>query len=489
MKTPSILTLCLSFLTAPNLWAAINHGPLDRAQGGPRSGLDSVLRWNGITLAASALDHTPPAAGETRAFGQQAGPCRSSRALAIVHVAMFDALNAVSPEYHSYADMQAPRGAVSVDAAVSQAAHDTLSALFPAQAAIFDARLAEDLGAISSKNTRANGIELGQRTAAAILALRLHDGAEVPESFIGVDYATSNLPGHWRMDPISQLPVALGSHWGACVPFVVESGSQFRVPPPPALNSPEYTAAYEEVKRVGGDGVVTPTERTLEQTIIGIFWGYDGTPFLGTPPNLFNQITVHIARQQGSSALETARLLALVNLAMADAVLNVWESKYLYDFWRPITGLRESDPGTGPTGQGDGNSATVGDPSFTPLGAPASNLNAPNFTPPFPAYPSGHAGLGGATFQTLRRFYGTDNIAFTFVSDELNGVTRDNHGNVRPLILRSFSTLSQAEEENGQSRIYLGIHWQFDKRSVVLGRNVADYVFDHALVPAPPRDR
>jgi len=473
MKTPSLIALSLSFLTAPSLWAVST-----------RSGLDAVLRWNGIALAASALDHTPAAAGETRVFGQHAGPCRSSRALAIVHVAMFDALNAVSGEYESYTDVQAPRGAVSMDAAVSQAAHDTLRALFTAQAAIFDARLAEDLGAITSKNARANGVELGRRAAAAILSLRAGDGAEVPESFIGVDYTTSDLPGHWRMDPISQLTVALGSHWGACVPFVVESGSQFRVAPPPALNSPEYTAAFQEVQRVGGDGVLTPTERTTEQTIIAIFWGYDGTPFLGTPPNLFNQITVHIARQQGSSALETARLLALVNLAMADATLNVWESKYFYDFWRPITGLRESDPDTGPTGLGDGNPATVGDPSFTPLGAPASNLNAPNFTPPFPAYPSGHAGMGGAMFQTLRRFYGTDNIAFTFVSDELNGVTRDNHGNVRPLIPRSFSTLSQAEEENGQSRIYLGIHWQFDKRSIVLGRNVANYVFDHALVPA-----
>ncbi len=153
----------------------------------------------------------------------------------------------------------------------------------------------------------------------------------------------------------------------------------------------------------------------------------------------------------GSSDLEVARLLALVNVAMADAGIAVWDSKSFYDFWRPITGIRESDPGTGPTGSGDGNSSTTGDPTFMPLGGQASNLTGPNFTPPFPAYPSGHAGLGGALFETLRKFYRTDAISFTFVSDEFNGLTRDNHGLVRPYLPRSFSSLSQAEEENGQS--------------------------------------
>ena len=149
-----------------------------------------------------------------------------------------------------------------------------------------------------------------------------------------------------------------------------------------------------------------------------------------------------------------------------------------------MTGIRESDPGTGPTGLGDGNPHTVGDPTYSPLGAPASNLNGPNFTPPFPSYPSGHAGFGGALFQTLRNFYGTDKIAFTFVSDEFNGITRRNNGAVRPLIPRSFSSLSQAEEENGQSRIYLGIHWAFDKtEGINLGRKVANQVFASAFQP------
>src|SRR5574339_860039 len=142
--------------------------------------------------------------------------------------------------------------------------------------------------------------------------------------------------------------------------------------------------------------------------------------------------------------IETARLLALVNVAMADAGIAIWESKYHYQYWRPVTGIREADEQTGPSQLGDSNPATIGDITYLPLGAPASNLTGPNFTPPFPAYPSGHAGFGGALFQTLRRFFGTDNISFTFVSDEFNGVTVDNGGNVRPLLPRSFANFSQA---------------------------------------------
>ena len=449
--------------------------------GGPRRGLDSLHRWNVIAINASGLDHTPVAPGENRVFGEQLGPGRSSRAMAIVHIAMFDALDAVVGGYTSYTGTQAPHGPMSVDAAISQAARDTLAAMFPSQTATFDAYLAEDLAAVPNAQQRANGIDLGHRTAAAILTMRLNDGSQFPEPRVGIDYLPSDQPGHWRQDPISLIPLALGAHWGECIPFVVNSPTQFRAPPPPDMTSAAYTAAYNEVKNLGG---ATGTQRTEEQTFIGIFWAYDGTPSLCAPPRLYNQITVQIADQGRLSAIQFARLLALVNVAMADAGMTIWESKYHYDFWRPVLGIRESDPGTGPTGLGDGNPDTVGDPAFSPLGAPASNLTGPNFTPPFPAYPSGHAGFGGALFQVLRRFYGTDNIAFTFVSDEFNGQTKDNNGNIRLFRPRSFSNLSQAEEENGQSRIYLGIHWSFDKtEGIAQGRRVGDYVFDHAFRP------
>ena len=458
--------------------------PPDNANNAKKFANEAVHRWNKIAIEATGLDHTPVAAGEHRTFGEQLGPGRASRAMAIVHIAIFDAINAAQGKYQSFTGIQSAPHPYSTAAAIAQAAHDTLSSLYPSQGPAFDRELAEDLLGMKADPPKAAGITLGKQIAAAILASRVSDGSEIPEPHIGIDYFPSNLPGHWRQDPISQIPTVLGAHWGECKPFVIKSGTQFLAPPPPDMTSAKYTAAYNEVKNFGGDGVVTSTQRTPEQTFIGIFWAYDGTPSLCAPPRLYNQIAVHIGNQTHLRPVELARLLALTNVAMADAAISVWESKFHYDLWRPITAIRESDPGTGPTGRGDGNPATIGDPNFTPLGAPASNLNGPNFTPPFPAYPSGHAGIGGALFETLRRFYGTDKIGFTFVSDEFNGVTKDSNGNVRPYMPRSFSSLSQAEDENGQSRIYLGIHWHFDKTAgISQGERVADYIFDHAFLP------
>lgn len=458
------------------------------------------LDWNQFIIDTSGIDHSPAAivavwgfsesyfnqdtsltpSTQEIGFGEQLGPTRSSRAMAIAHIAMFEAINAIEQQYESYTGLSPWLEEASIRAAMAQAAHDALVALYPLQSNRLEDKLNNELSKISNGNAKTNGILLGSMAAESILALRENDGSDHEEPVVGIDYIPSNDPGEWRVDPISNVNKAIGGYWSNVLPFVIDNAEQFRIVPPPALVSPEYTTAFNETKSVGGDGVITATDRTAEQTEIGIFWAYDGTPSLCAPPRLYNQVTKKILLQKKSTFLDTAHLLTLSNVAMADAAIAIWESKYFYKFWRPVTAIREADPGTGPSTLGDGNPDTIGDVTFSPLGAPASNLNGPNFTPPFPAYPSGHAGFGGTIFQILRRFYQQDNIKFSFTSDEFNGSTKDNQGNIRPVVTRTFNSLSQAEEENGQSRMYLGIHWSFDKtKGIEQGRNVADYIFDN----------
>ena len=443
----------------------------------PAASVEWVKHWNHVAIDSSGVDHTRVQPGESRVFGEQYGPTRASRAMAIVHVAVFEAVNAITGRYESYVGLPQVADDTSLKAAIAQAAHDTLAALYPSQAPTFAAQLEEDLAKVEDGAAqKAAGIELGHRAARAILDVRANDGSDQPEPRIGVDYFPEDKPGVWKQDPVSLNPLALGAHWGEVTPFVMASAAQFRIPPPPALDSPEYAAAYAEVKILGGDGITTPTERTAEETETGFYWAYDGTPSLCAPPRLYNQLVMQLAEAEGLDLVETSRLLAIANVAMADAAIASWESKYFYKFERPVTAIRAGDA--------DGNDATEADPTYSPLGAPSSNSNAPNFTPPFPSYPSGHATFGGAVFQTLRQVFGTDDIAFTFTSDEFNGTTTDNQGNVRELKPRSFSSLSEAEEENGQSRIYLGIHWSFDKtEGVTQGRRIADYVLQNLYPP------
>jgi hypothetical protein len=448
-----------------------------------------LLFWNEIALKAHALDHARVAPLRP----DQGGPLRTARVFAIVHIAMFDAFNAIVGGYESFTgldpayfdgDRDCDRSRASVDAAISQAAGDTLIALFPSQAEYIEAIQRADLRKIPNSPAKNAGTSIGRLVANKILSDRSYDGSQDPEPLYNVPggYIPNPALGKWRQDPISLTPIALGAFWARDQngrlregqPFVIRSADQFKAAPPPALTSAAYAKAFNEVKRLGGDGITTPTERTADQTIAGIFWAYDGTPFLGTANRLYNQIATQISEQMQIRGIELARLLALVNVAMADAGLACWDTKYREEFWRPITAIRQGDR--------DNNPDTAGDPNFVSFGAPASNTSGPNFTPPFPAYTSGHAAYGGALFQILRRFYQTDRIAFSFISDELNGVTRDNKGRVRPLIPRFFRSLSQAEEENGQSRIYLGIHWSFDKtEGIKQGNRVADYVFDKSF--------
>ena len=436
-----------------------------------------LVRWNRIAIDASGRDHSQGGGRE------QLGPVRSARAIAIWAIATGDVAAAVSSEFQPFIPIAAAPNA-NLQAAIAQAGHDTLINIFKKQVPIFDAALAEDLASIPDGPEKDAGVALGKQTAVNAIAFCQNDGSEKTEPFVAPTYQPSQEAGFWRKDPLNPNQGIVGSTWSTVRPFVLESSNQFRLPPPPDMTSEEYATAYNDVKRIGGDGVVTPTERTLEQTSSAIFWAYDGTPSLCAPPRLYNQITVQIGLEQGLDVFQLSRLVSLVNVAMMDAGSASWDSKYYYNFWRPITGIRESDPGTGPKGAGDNNASTQGDTNWTPLGAPASNLSGKDFTPPFPSYPSGHATFGGALFQTMRLFFGTDDIPFTFVSDEFDGNTRDAFGNVRPLLPRSFRNLSEAEEENGQSRIYLGIHWEFDKTGgISQGEKVAQYVFDRIYRP------
>jgi len=408
--------------------------------------------------------------------------------MAIIHIAMFDAANAILGGYTPYCpSLPAASPNASVIAAVSQAAHDTLSALYTAQTATFDAKLTTILSSIAAGSAKDDGIAIGKAAAACILALRQNDNSDIPEPTIGKEYNCSDQPGKWRIDPIGKNPTALGAFWGRVKPFTMTSSDQFRVPPCPALSSLEYHHCYEETHTYGGDGVITKTERTPEQELIGLFWAYDGTPSLCAPPRMYNQMLTHIGATRHVAYYDLLRLYAIANTAMADAAIASWESKFYHDVWRPVTAMREAAKGTGPTGLGDGNPLNEPDPTFTPYGIPSGRLTSPHETPPFPSYPSGHATFGGALFQVLRNFFGTDYVPFTFISDELNGKTVGRINGtmeVRPLLPRTFNSFSQAEQENAQSRIYLGIHWQFDKTAgIAQGNQIADWTLAHYFLP------
>ncbi|HPK02709.1 MAG TPA: vanadium-dependent haloperoxidase [Candidatus Sumerlaeota bacterium] len=407
---------------------------------------DPVLDWNQIACEA------------IRADPHHAAPTYSTRDFAMVHVAILDAFVAIRPFCRPYAAHVDAEPGASVDAAMAQAAWTVLVALFPAQAAELNAALADALAAIPAGPARDAGVTVGNAVAQQILDLRSQDGAENL-----VDYEPGTDPGHWRPTFPNFAP-ALGPHWGNVTPFVLESAPEFRPPPPPPLDSPQYAADFELLKSIG---VESASSRTDEQTEIGIFWAYDRFG-MGPPTILYNRFLVDLVLELGNTVEQNARLFALANLAMADAGIVTWEAKYYYNFWRPITAIRE--------GANDGNSATDGDPDWVPLGAPGGD--GPSFTPPFPSYPSGHAAFGAALYQALANFYVTDAMSFSATSEEMPGV------------IRNYDSFRAAADENGISRIYLGVHWTFDNTEAAnLGRNVADYVFAHAGLEENAVDR
>ncbi len=461
----------------------------------PETTLERLLSWNKVAMETTAIDHTPVEAGsgdDPRRFAEKLGPHRSSYAMAVVHIAMFEAVNSIFQEYKSYTNLPAEskelqKSRVTIDRAIARAAHDTLIAMYPYQKPRIDSIYSTDIARMPQepKSEITDGDRIGKAAALSILQMRQNDGSELPEPQYGIDFLPKNCatgqscPGIWSPDPTPkvQLTVALGGNWSKVRPFVIKSADQFRPAPPPALNSPEYTAAYKEAKAYGSAG--SPV-RMDNQEFEGVFWAYDGTPTLCAPPRLYNQIAVTVAMQkQIGDVSKASRYLALINTAMADAAISAWDAKYEYQLWRPVTGIRNAEI--------DNNQDTDPDKTWVPLGAPATNAAGPNFTPPFPAYPSGHAVFGGALFETMRTYW-PDKTPFTFISDEFNGLNYSVGGtSPRPNIPMSFVSFSHAERSNGKSRIWLGIHWQFDADiGISQGNSVGKYVASNAFQPISP---
>ncbi|MGH3776684.1 MAG: hypothetical protein ACRDRR_13300 [Pseudonocardiaceae bacterium] len=433
--------------------------------------MDPILYWNEVVNEADRTTHTT---GEPQEVRSQ-GPCGSSRAYAIVHLAMHDAYFGIYGKYDPYlAGLPTPKPGADAYSAIAAAAHTTLSALYPTQKAFFDNRLAA--ADLPGGQPRVDGHDFGLAVAAAILALRQND-----PDFSDSGYTHSVAPMHHRKDPDNPSQPFYAPFYGArshC--FAVNTRQH--LDKSPQLGSTEYDQALKQVRSKGIAPQLIGTlpasllpSRTPTETIIGIFWGYDGAKELGTPLRLYNTIVRKIADAQANDVATNARLFAVVNAAMGDAGILAWDDKYFYDVWRPVLGIREHDPSTGPAGQGGDVLDVDADPGWLPLGAQnTNNVGKKNSTPPFPAYPSGHATFGAAVFQSVRCFYNKgeycpDDLVqdLEFVSDELNGISVDNTGTVRPRHVRNFpGGLWQMIEENGRSRVFLGVHWVFDAFAV-----------------------
>jgi hypothetical protein len=427
--------------------------------------IDSILHWNAIAIETARRDFET-ADPKVSPSPEQGGPTRTSRALAIVHAAMFDAYTrvrngAAAATYLGYApgEVAGTTDLQAAQAAVSAAASLTLGALFSRQEARLKQEHLDFVADLNDSDPKiGQGIAFGTLVASKMLALRANDGSDASDAF----YAPSPEPGRHRVDPLNPNQAFLGPLWGQVAPFGINNlNTAVPSTPPPSLNSPQYAADYNEVLHKGRDSGGT---RTPDETTIGLFWAYDGARNIGVPPRLYNQVVRAIAAKKGTSETQNAKLFAMVNIAMADAGIQAWYEKYLFNYWRPVIGIREAGAGFGPTGQGDQNPATAGDPYWSPLGAPRTNQpDAIAFTPHFPAYPSGHATFGTAAIRVAALFLGLpDNFAFDLVSEELDGKSVGATG-VRVHHRRRL-TIASAINENVLSRVYLGVHWQFDGR-------------------------
>jgi PAP2 superfamily len=392
----------------------------------PASG-DVVTDWNNAALDAIRADRTAPPI--------------ASRSLAIAHVAIYDAVNGIARTHEPYLVPSAVSASASREAAASAAAHQALVNLFPARASSFDALHVAILATISNGPQKTAGIVWGEFVASQILAARANDGSNAI-----VQPPGGSGPGVWVPTPPGFLPYLL-PQWGFVMPFAMSSSSQFRPPGPPALDSQQYAADYEEVKQLGA---AVGSTRTADQTEIALFWA-DGAG-TETPPGHWNSIAQIIGAARGTTLEENTRLFALLNIAMADAAICSWDAKYTYHFWRPVTAIAFAEP----------------------------QLNWMSFivTPPFPDYTSGHSTFSAAAATVLPLFFGTEDLPFTTGSDFLPGV------------FRSFSMCQEAAEEAALSRIYGGIHFRSaSEDGLQAGSSIGEWAATHYLLPKGNRSR
>ena len=392
---------------------------------------DMVTDWNVVATTAAAA---PIKNGVVQ-----------TRIYAMVHAAVHDALNAIDRRYYPYVLDILVDPEASPEAAVATAAHAVLMHDLPySQHAFLDAQYATSLAGIPDGPAKLAGVAIGQAAAAVIIAVRITDGADAIAS-----YTPGSGPGEWIPTPPGFLPAFLPG-WGEVTPFMLRSSAQFRLKPPAYFNltSQAYTADYNEVKQIGE---VNSPLRTAEQSAIAQFW-YEPSA------QGWNRIARFVSAQRGLKLWDNARLFALVNFALADAYIAHSDTKYFYTFWRPVTAIRAGDT--------DGNPNTEADPAWT------SFLVTPNF----PDYPSGHSTAGAAAAIVLAHFFGNDQIPSTSTS-----------GPPFPSITRSFTSFSQAAQENADSRVFAGVHFRSACRDGVrLGRQVGHFVFTHALKAVKP---
>ncbi len=387
-----------------------------------------VLDWDALMLDAIRVDNS--------------GPTLSTRNLAILHLAIYDAVNGILDTHQPWKVTAPPPTPANPDAATIGAGHQTLTVLYPSFQARTDELFQQQITTLPGTAETTNGMAWGRWVAAAILAARSRDGANTQ-----VPYIPSALPGHWRRTPPFFRP-PLDPHWRYVDRFALPGIEEFLPPPPPAMGSAEYATDFAEVMTLGA---ANSASRTAEQSEIAIFWS--DFSYTAMPPGHWHEIAADIARTRALPLAETARLFALLSLAHADAAIVCWEAKYRFNFWRPVTAIQRADE--------DGNSATAPNPAWDDF------LNAP----PFPEYPSGHSTFSKTGAQVLTHFFETDAISFDARSDSLPGVTRH------------FESLGACADEVGMSRIYGGIHFPFANRAGKdSGRRIADFVSGNYLL-------